>query len=166
MVRLALGLVLVVLPMLELILLLKIGQSIGILPTVALVVVGALVGAFVIARQSLTVLTRTLEALSEGRPPVEPVLDGLFLLLAGALLLMPGVITDVVGLALLVPPLRRTIAHASMRWLVRRTRVWVETADEEAAAYGRRPRRPGDGTVIDVEYEPVGEERPGRQDPG
>src|SRR5262245_55806660 len=165
--RLAIGLALIVVPMLELVLLIKIGQAIGVGATVALVLGTGLAGAFIISRQSVSVLTRTLEGVSEGRPPVEPVLDGLFLLVAGALLLMPGLATDVVALALLVPPLRRLIARASMRWLLRRTRVYRETyrrgTDTGGAGPGRDgwpgPGRAKAGPVIDVEWERL-DERP------
>ena len=155
MLRLAVGLAFIIVPVLELVLLIKIGQGIGVWATVALVLGTALTGAVIISRQSLAVVRRTLEAVSEGRPPVEPVLDGLFLLMAGALLLTPGLITDAVALVLLVPPLRRLIGRASMRWMVRRTRARVAT-------YGSRRRKPHpspqrrDGPVIDVEFERVG----------
>jgi UPF0716 protein FxsA len=165
MLRLALGLIFIVVPVLELMLLIKIGQSIGVLATVALVLSTALTGAFIISRQSLSVVRRSLEALSEGRTPVEPVLDGLFLMVAGALLLTPGLATDAVALVLLVPPMRRAIARGLMRWFLRNVRVHVETA--EAHGYGRRSRsdqgsdtgrpRPshgsGDGPVIEGEFE-------------
>jgi len=116
MLRLTVGLVFLVVPMLELLLLIKIGQGIGALPTVALVIGTALTGAYIISRQSLAVVSRALEALSQGRTPMEPVLDGLFLMVAGALLLTPGLITDALALVLLVPPLRRLIARPAMRW--------------------------------------------------
>jgi UPF0716 protein FxsA len=160
MLRLAVGLVFIVVPMLELLLLIEIGQSIGALPTVALVVGTALTGAFIISRQSLAVVSRTLEALSDGRTPVEPVLGGLFLLAAGALLLTPGLITDVVALALLVPPLRRLIARAAMRWALRRTRVHIETFTARTAAEGQRPSV-DDGAIIEGEFERI-DERPAR----
>jgi UPF0716 protein FxsA len=160
MLRLAVGLVFIVVPMLELLLLIQIGQSIGALPTVALVVGTALTGAFIISRQSLAVVSRTLEALSDGRTPVEPVLDGLFLLAAGALLLTPGLITDVVALALLVPPLRRLIARAAMRWALRRTRVHIETFTARTGPEGWRPTV-DDGGVIEGEFERI-DERPAR----
>jgi len=158
MLRLAVGLIFIVVPMLELLLLIKVGQGIGALPTVALVVCTALTGAFIISRQSLTVVSRTLEALSEGRAPLGPVVDGLFLLVAGALLLTPGLITDVVALALLVPPLRRLIARTAMRWALRRTKVHIETF---TAGTGRRGGRHSadDGSVIEGEFERI-EERP------
>jgi UPF0716 protein FxsA len=162
MLRLTVGLAFIVVPMLELMLLLKIGQSIGVLPTVALVIATALTGAFIISRQSLSVISRALEALSDGRVPVEPVLDGLFLMVAGALLLTPGLVTDVAALFLLIPPVRRTIAHASMRWLARRARIHVETYgfddDGPFPGQGTRPSgRRGDGPVIDVEPERLGD---------
>jgi UPF0716 protein FxsA len=156
MLRLAVGLIFVVVPMLELLLLIKIGQGIGALPTVALVVTTALTGAYIISRQSLAVVSRALEALSQGHTPVQPVLDGLFLMVAGALLLTPGLITDVLALALLVPPVRRLIARAVMRWALRRTKVHVETFTVEA---GRRDWRPSDDdhSVIEGEFERVDE---------
>jgi UPF0716 protein FxsA len=160
MLRLAVGLAFIVVPMLELLLLINIGQSIGTLPTVALVVGTALTGAVIISRQSLTVVSRTLEALSDGRAPVGPVLDGLFLLVAGVLLLTPGLITDVLALALLAPPLRRLIARAVMRWALRRTRVHIETYTAGAGPEGWHP--PADnGAIIEGEFERI-DERPVR----
>jgi UPF0716 protein FxsA len=168
MLRLAIGLVFIIVPMLELLLLIKIGQGIGALPTLALVMGTALTGAFIISRQSLTAVSRTLEALSQGRTPVEPVVDGLFLMVAGALMLTPGLITDVVGLALLVPPLRRLIARGVMRWALKRTEFHIETftagpGRPGGPGGGRRP--PDNGTVIEGEFERIDErpvERPGR----
>ncbi len=160
MLRLAVGLVFIVVPMLELLLLIEIGRGIGTLPTLALVIGTALTGAFIISRQGLAVVSRTLEALSEGRPPLEPVLDGLFLLVAGALMLTPGLITDVVALALLAPPLRRRIARAVMRWALRRTRVHIETFTARSGPRGGRSPA-DDGTVIEGEFERV-DERPVR----
>ena len=159
MLRLTVGLVFLVVPMLELLLLIKIGQGIGALPTVALVIGTALTGAYIISRQSLAVVSRALEALSQGRTPVEPVLDGLFLMVAGALLLTPGLITDALALVLLVPPLRRLIARAAMRWALRRSRVHVETFSAEAGPHHSPPS--DDGSVIEGEFERI-DERPAK----
>ena len=175
--RLAVGLVVIIVPVLELMLLIKIGQGIGALATAALVLFTALTGAYIISRQSLAVVTRTIEAASEGRPPVEPVLDGLFLMVAGALLLTPGLLTDVVALALLVPPVRRAVARATVRWLLRRAdvRLTTYTRDERAEQEPPRPSGAGhgadqgglgaglgDGPIIDGEFERV-DERPASQ---
>jgi UPF0716 protein FxsA len=117
----------------------------------------------IISRQSLSVLRRTLQAVAEGQPPVAPVLDGLFLLLAGALLLTPGLVTDVAALLLLIPPVRRAIARVSVRWLLRRAHLRVEIYGAEADRAPEAPRRPpgtGDGPVIEGEFERVDENPP------
>jgi UPF0716 protein FxsA len=158
--RLAIGLAFIIVPVLELMLLIKIGQGIGALATAALVLTTALTGAYIISLQSLAVVTRTLEAASEGRPPVEPVLDGLFLMVAGALLLTPGLLTDIVALALLVPPVRRAVARASVRWILRRADVHLTTYTRDERTQERpRPSSAGlgDGPVIEGEFERMDE---------
>jgi UPF0716 protein FxsA len=163
MLRLAVGLAFIVVPVLELALLIKTGQVIGVWATVALLVTTALTGALIISRQSLSVLRRTLEAIAEGRPPVAPVLDGLFLLAAGALLLTPGLMTDVAALLLLIPPVRRAVARATMRWLLRRARLRVEIYGAEADGPRESPHRPtgiGDGPIIEGEFERVDDNPP------
>lgn len=163
MLRLAVGLAFIVVPVLELALLIKTGQVIGVWATVALVLTTAFTGALIISRQSLSVLSRTLEAVAEGQPPVAPVLDGLFLLVAGALLLTPGLMTDAVALLLLVPPVRRTIARATVRWLLRRAHVHVEVYRADADRTPDAPRRPpgiGGGPIIEGEFERMDEKAP------
>src|SRR5512145_1754202 len=161
--RLAVGLVFIVVPVLELALLIKTGQVIGVWATVALVLTTAFTGALIISRQSLSVLRRTLEAVAEGRPPVAPVLDGLFLLVAGALLLTPGLMTDAFALLLLVPPVRRAIAGATVRWLLRRAHLHVEVYRADAERAPGAPRRPpgiGGGPIIEGEFERMDEKAP------
>jgi len=161
MLRLAVGLAFIVVPVLDLALLIRIGQSIGFWPTLALVLATALTGALIISRQSLSVLQRTLEAVADGRPPVAPVLDGLFLLAAGALLLIPGLMTDVAALLLLIPPIRRAIARSTVRWLLRRADLNVEMhGTDQAAQPPRRPPGMGDGPVIEGEFERMDEDPP------
>jgi UPF0716 protein FxsA len=160
MARLVLGLTLIALPILELALLIKTGQVVGFWATLAMVVGAAVLGAVIMSRQGMSVARRTREAIALGRPPVGPVLDGAFLLLAGALLITPGFITDVLGLALLVPPIRRKVA----RWCVRRL---VESAHGQIKVYEARsrdgpgPARSGadqvGGPVIEGEFERLGE---------
>jgi UPF0716 protein FxsA len=152
MLRLTVGLIFIAVPVLELALLIKTGQLIGVWATVALVVTTALTGAFIISRQSLSVLRRTLEAVNEGRPPVGPVLDGVFLLLAGALLLTPGLATDAIALALLIPPFRRWVAHATVRRLLQRGRLHVRVYGAQPAPDTAR-QGPHDGPIIDGEFQ-------------
>ena len=160
MTRLVLGLTLIALPMLELALLIKTGQAIGSWATLALLVAAAVIGGAIMSRQGISVARRTQEAIAQGRPPVGPVLDGAFLFLAGALLISPGFITDVMAVALLVPPIRLKVA----RWCVRRL---AERAHAQAEARSRRQTGPVgpapaasgqvDGPVIEGEFERLGE---------
>ena len=160
MIRLVVGLFLIVVPVLELAVLIKIGQWIGVWATVALVVITAFTGILIISQQSFTVLRRTLEAVSEGRPPVAQVLDGLFLMVAGGLLLTPGLITDVLALLLLVPPIRRAIAHWSMGQLLQHAPVDADgdyQPPRERPEEQRRPATAQEGPVIEGEFERLDE---------
>ena len=90
MLRFTLGLILIALPMVELALLIKTGQAIGVWATLGLVVGAGFLGAMILAHQGVNVVRRTQQALAQGRPPVAPVLDGVFVVVAGALLITPG----------------------------------------------------------------------------
>jgi UPF0716 protein FxsA len=138
MLRFAVGLVTIAVPVVELGLLIKIGQHIGMAATLTMVVGAGIVGAVIISRQSTAVLHQALEAASEGKMASAPVLDGLFLILAGVLFVTPGVITDVFALALLVPPLRRGIAC----WSFRHGLHWSSAIVNEQAEGERAPPVP------------------------
>ena len=167
MLRLAIGLVFIVVPVLELALLVKTGQVIGFWPTLAIVMVTAVSGAMILSRQGFKVLRQALEDVSQGHPPVGAVLDGLFLMLAGALLLTPGLITDVCALLLLIPPVRRTIARWGVRRLVRRgnlrAQVFRKGGDSEMDWRPHAPDVAAGGPVIEGEFKRLDEQsRPGR----
>ena len=163
------GLVLIALafPLLELAVLIKVGQAIGFWSTVLLLALTSAVGGYIVYRQGLSAARRAMAAAAEGRPPVEPVVDSVLLTLAGMLLLLPGLISDVVALLLLVPPVRRALA----RWAL--SRLFVATdlnaashsagAAGEASARGPSgPRRaPGEGIVIEGEWERIDEPKAG-----
>jgi UPF0716 protein FxsA len=155
MIRLVVGLFLIVMPVLELTVLIKIGQLVGTWTTILLVVTAAFTGILIISRQSFTVFRQTLEAMSEGRAPLAQVVDGVFLMLAGALLVTPGFITDLLAIPLLVPPIRRAIG----RWSVSQVLDGVESrvgknADEQE---GRQSTHPGHGPIIEGEFERLAE---------
>ncbi len=105
----------VLVPILELWLLVRIGGAIGGAATLALVVVTAIAGAAMARREGTRVLSAWQAAMERGEIPEEGVVSSLLILVGGILLVVPGVITDVVGLALLVPPTRRAIARAVQR---------------------------------------------------
>jgi UPF0716 protein FxsA len=165
MLRLVIGLLFIVVPVLELALLVKTGQLIGFWATLLLVLTTAASGAIILSRQSFKVVGQALEALSEGRPPVAPVLEGLFLMLAGALLLTPGLITDVAALLLLVPPIRRAVARWSVNRLLQRADVGVfrEGGDPDMEWRPHSSAGAQQGPIIEGEFERLGEEsRPQR----
>lgn len=100
-------------PLAELMLLLEVGARIGTVATLAVVVATGVAGAVLARAQGLGILRRLRDDLQQGVMPTEVLLDGV-LVLAGALLLVtPGLMTDGVGLALLIPPTRTRLK----RWL-------------------------------------------------
>ncbi|HRQ87816.1 MAG TPA: FxsA family protein [Bacteroidia bacterium] len=115
-------LIFVTLPLVELFLFLLVGQRIGIAPTLALIVLSGFVGAAVARSQGLRVLAKYREATARGTIPHETVLDGLMILVAGVLLIAPGFFTDLLGVLLLVPPVRlvlRRKVEAALREKIR-----------------------------------------------
>ena len=103
-----------VVPLVELFLLVKLGTVIGIGATVLIVICTGVLGAWLARWQGLGVLRRLTDDLNEGRLPADALIDGLLILIAGAVLLTPGLITDALGFLLLVPQgravVRKTIA--------------------------------------------------------
>jgi UPF0716 protein FxsA len=98
-----------IVPLIELVLLLTIGNKIGIWPTLALIVSTAVVGASLTRQEGLKTWWQFQEKLTTGAFPNEELLDGLMVLIAGALLLTPGFLTDTIGFVLLIPGSRRVI---------------------------------------------------------
>ncbi|MDQ2078294.1 FxsA family protein [Marinimicrobium sp. ABcell2] len=108
-----------VIPLLEIWLLIHVGGYVGAAPTVALVVLTAVVGVTVIRLQGLSALTRANARMRAGEVPAQEMGEGLILALAGVLLLTPGFATDAVGFACLIPPLRRRLLAPWLRKLGR-----------------------------------------------
>ena len=104
-----LALLFVVLPILELMLLIEMGRYIGSLPTLGIVVLTGVTGAWLARTEGLRVFFRFQEELVSGRLPGQAMLDGVCVLVGGAFLLTPGVITDFLGFSLLLPFTRRWI---------------------------------------------------------
>ena len=105
-----------IIPLLEIYLLIKVGGIIGAWPTVFLVVFTALLGAFLLRHQGLYTLNKVQTAMARGELPTLAMLEGVVLMLCGALLLTPGFFTDTLGFLGLVPPLRQ----AAIRGLLSR----------------------------------------------
>jgi len=163
---LALVLALVAVPLLELAVLIKLGQWIGLWPTLAILIFTALAGTIVMQRQGIAAMGRAFEAVAQGRPPIEPVVDGAFIMLAGGLLFLPGLISDVFGILLLIPPIRRLVARMFMAAMLKSGSVRVDTYEEarRTSTRGTDGFAEGDSKVIDGEYTRVDERsiNPGR----
>ena len=103
-------------PLIELYLLIRLGTSIGGVETIALVIGTGVAGGLLAKSQGLAVLDRMRAELNQGRLPAESLLDGLLILIAGAMLITPGLLTDGLGLLLLIPWSRQ----AFKSWLKRK----------------------------------------------
>jgi len=108
----------VLVPLVELYLLLKLGALIGAGPTVAIVILTGILGGALARMQGFAVLRKIRQDLNAGILPTDALVDGLFILAGGLLLLTPGLITDVVGFLALLPPTRKTLKE----WTKRRFR--------------------------------------------
>lgn len=132
---LILFLILVAVPAIEIALFVQVGGQIGIWPTLFLTFGTAAAGTLMLRIQGLATLARAQAALERDQAPVAELIDGVCLLLAGLLLLIPGFFTDALGLLMFIPPLRREIGL----FLWRRAKI----------------RRDRDAGVVDGEYDEV-----------
>ena len=104
----------IVVPIVELVLIIQVGQAFGAWNTVGLLIIDSLVGAWLVKHQGLGLLKRSRERLQKGEMPSDEIFSGIAILFAGALMLTPGFLTDAVGLIILIPPIR-SIAIAGIR---------------------------------------------------
>ena len=141
----------VAVPIVEIAVFIEVGGAIGLWPTLAVVVATAIAGATLLRLQGLATLARAREALARNEMPLGEVIDGVFLLVAGALLLTPGFVTDGVGFALFVPGVR-----AGIRALVSRRFVGLATPPRT----GPGPAGGRHGPTIDGEFHEVDPEPP------
>ncbi len=109
-------LLLTILPLVELALLLLMGRYISVWFTLSFVVVTALAGSILLRYQGLQTFRNIQRDLQEKRMPTDSLLDGLFVFIAAILLILPGVTTDIVGLTILIPPLRKLYKIWLVRW--------------------------------------------------
>lgn len=150
--KLIILLILIAVPLAEIAVFIMVGEIIGILPTVGLVILTAFIGVALVRRQGFAALSRAQQTLEAGGMPMDSVIEGVFLLIAGIFLLTPGLITDTAGFLLLVPSIRQAFGH----WIAAKVK---ETGSVRVWTSGMGPRptdgsRPG-GRTIDGEYEDV-----------
>ena len=143
-------LLLLVVPLVEIYLLVQVGQVIGALPTIALLVVMSVLGAWLLRREGARTWTAFRSALSAGRVPAREVADGALVVLGGALLLTPGFATDVVGLAFVLPVSRSFFRRLLTGVVARRLGV-PGVVGGMAAEHLRTRRRTRPGEVVEGE---------------
>src|SRR3954470_3395929 len=139
-----LALVFVVVPLVELYVIVQVGQAIGVLNTIGLLLLVSLVGAWLARHEGFIVIQRVRERMDRGEVPGRELIDGLLVLTGGLLLVAPGFVTDAFGILLLFPP-TRAVARAIVQ---RRFSIQVQAGPRR-----RPPRGPwsdGGDDVIDI----------------
>lgn len=147
-------LALVAVPIIEIALFIEIGGAIGTWATIGAIILTAAAGAVLLRMQGAGLLARARATLGRGEMPVEEVVHGLFLLVAGALLLTPGFFTDAVGLLLCVPPLRLVLGRAILRRVRHRMRVHVGRVGPSRSGTTAENRQDGAPSVPDASPKP------------
>jgi UPF0716 protein FxsA len=137
--------------LLEIAVFILVGDAIGLLPTLGLILLSGVVGVMLMRVQGLGVLARMRSEQAAGRVPGRELLHGFMILLAGILLLLPGFVTDLLGLLLFIPPVRNAA------WNLIKTRISVVTN-----AKGFRARYPAHGQVLDLDDDQFRRNEPGR----
>lgn len=120
---LLLALLFLVIPIAELYVIIQVAHAIGVFDTLGLLVLDSLLGGWLMKREGMGVLRRLQAKLSTGELPSTELVDGFLILFGGALMLAPGFLTDILGMALLLPPVRAV----ARRLLARRFKATITT---------------------------------------
>jgi UPF0716 protein FxsA len=131
----------IVIPILELAVIIQVGEAIGVWWTIALLLADSFLGAWLLRHQGGAAWRRFNAAISEGRVPAREVIDGVLIIFGGALLITPGFISDIFGVLFLLPPTRALIR----KWLLRRGSFTFFTSVGRPPGFGRR----GSGDYVD-----------------
>ncbi len=157
--------VLIAFPLLELIVLVQVGGKIGFWWTLTIILLTAILGMAIIVQNGTNAAVRVQQAIQRGEPPLAPMVDSAMVVVAGVLLVTPGVMADTIGLLMLVPVVRGFLARGLGRTLFGNFAVGASTAHGDGRFDERDPRtgRPSAttaGPVIDGEFTRVDERAP------
>jgi UPF0716 protein FxsA len=130
----------ILVPIAELYVIIKVGEAIGLVPTILLLLADAVLGSMLLRHQGRAAWIRFNRALAEGRLPHKEVFDGVLVIMGGALLLTPGFLTDILGLIFLIPPTRALVRALSARFVRRRLALGGAVWSYGASRRSRRPR--------------------------
>ena len=112
-----------VVPLAELYVIIQAGQAFGALNTIALLIIISAAGAWLVKREGISVWKRFQRQIEAGAVPGKEIADGVMILFAGALLMTPGFLTDILALALLLPPVRAAIRSVLMKQAAKRAGI-------------------------------------------
>ncbi len=141
---------LLLLPLMEIAGFIAVGRQIGVLPTIGLTILTGIAGSILLRIQGFGILVRIQEELAAGRNPSRELAHGVMILLAGVLLLIPGFVSDILGILLFVPPIR------DLAWRFLRQRVNVTTGFTGFGPFARTGGRRG-GKTIDLDEDEYSE---------
>ena len=137
-------------PVAEIAVFIEVGGRIGAVPTIAITLLTAAAGIFLLRREGFAAVERARVSLESGRFPLDEVFNGLCLLAAGGLLLIPGLVTDVLGLVLFVPAVRRALGREMARRFA--AKAEIRTFDARGNPIPPEGRT---GVVIDGEFREI-----------
>ena len=115
-------LVFIFIPLIEIAIFISLGSEIGILNTIAIILITALVGIFLVRRQGINLLFSAQRNMSQGIMPTEEIKGGIFLLISGLLLITPGFFTDCIGFAMFLKPVQNFVTSKAKGYFQSRTR--------------------------------------------
>ena len=149
-----------VIPILEIYILLKVGDIVGAFPTVILVVLTAVIGAGLLRQQGLSTLARLQQNIGQGKLPAQEIIEGVLLAVGGALLMTPGFVTDTIGFLCLIPFSRKFIAQAIMKRSADRLKAGVNAQMGGFSYQTYSERAPTNPNVVEGEFTEVKENPP------
>lgn len=151
----------IIIPVIEIFLFIEIGNKIGVGWTIASVLATAFIGTALVRKQGLEALTKAQSNLDQHKLPMEQVFTGICLLVAGALLLTPGFLTDAIGFTLLVPPFRKSLGATIWGWIQKNGHIRMGKNQFHQQSHfhqsGQSPfgNRYAQDDIIDGEFEEV-----------
>lgn len=146
---------LVAVPILEIALFIQVGGWLGLLPTILIVILTALVGTILLRTQGLQTLANLQSSVSTGRNPMDPIAHGAFILIAGVLLLTPGFFTDGLGLLFLIPTVRRFLISNIGSRIAQRATVQTFGMPPHQQQQSQQSRQ--DPDIVEADFEVVDE---------
>jgi UPF0716 protein FxsA len=139
------------LPVLEVYVIVLVGEEIGLLWTVVLLLASSMIGVRLVRSQGRAVLRSFQAAIRAGRPPAREALDGALVFVGGALLIAPGFITDVIGAVLLVPPTRAIVRRLIVAHYAGRVLGYVARTGPPPRSRAAGDDDEIDGTAVDID---------------